>query len=310
MTLRGDAMFFLGILAFIFLIWLATGGPSRPISFAGPYLTPITTVGDRSEAYGDDITGETIKSGLFDSANDLRDLQEQLKDARVFGEISPYKGQVTLSRSTGGARATNTKDEYIAIKNTGSSDTPVYITGWQVVSAATGNRATIPLGTQTVRTGQLNQGVAIALGPNDAAILSTGRSPVGISFKENMCTGYLEQNQTFAPSLSNSCPAPDDEFDTYYANSLSDDACYEFVQELDECTTESNPPRRLSSGCRSFVQDRLSYNGCVNTHQYDSGFSDDTWRIYLGANRELWKEERETIKLLDAQGKTVDLITY
>ncbi len=311
MTLRGDAMFFLGILAFIFLIWLATGGPSRPISFAGPYLTPITTVGDRSEAYGDHITGDSIKSSLFDSTNDLKDLEEQLKDARVFGEVSPYRGQVTLSRSSSGARATNSRDEYIAIQHTGRTDEDIYISGWQVVSVATGNRAIIPLGTKTIRTGQLNQTAAIALSSGDDAILTSGRSPTGLSFKENMCTGYLEQNQTFEPGLSNSCPAPDEEFETYYANALSDDACYEYItDELDQCVAQSNPPRRLSSGCRSFVEDRLSYNGCVNTHQYESDFSEDTWRIYLGSSKELWKQERESIKLLDAQGKTVDLITY
>jgi len=304
-------MFFLGILAFIFLIWLSTGGPSRPISFAGPYLTPITTTGERSQAYGDHITGETVRESLFNTQADLQDLQEQLKDAKTFGEASPYRGQVTLSRSTGGARATNVKEEYVAIQTTGRAENDIYISGWQLVSVATGNRTTIPLGTKTLRTGQVNQTYPIALSPGDVAIISTGRSPVGLSFKENMCSGYLEQNQTFEPGLSQSCPAPVDELDRYYGNALSDDKCYDFVsEELDTCTTDSRPPSRLSSGCKSFIQDRLSYNGCVATHQFDADFSNDTWRIYVNGSRELWKQERESIKLLDAQGKTVDLITY
>lgn len=309
MTLRGDGLLFLGILAFIFLVWLATGGPSRPISFAGPFITPITTVGDRSEGYGDGVS--LSRETLFNTQQELRDLQEQLRDARVFGEPSPYRGQVTLSRSTGGARATSAREEYIAIQHTGRSDETIYISGWQVVSAASGKRATIPLGTKTFRKGQVNQGVAIGLAPGDIAIVSTGRSPVGLSFKENMCTGYLAESQTFTPRLGNFCPAPIDEFNLYYANAVRDDACYEYVRdELSRCDADSRPSSRLSSSCRAFITDTLSYNGCVQKHQFDAYFEEDTWRIYVNESRELWKSERETIKLLDAQGKTVDLITY
>lgn len=312
MTLRGDALLFIAILGFFFVIWLATGGPSRPISFAGPYITPIKTYSDRSEGYGDDIeiSSQSIRNSLFDAKEELRDLEEQLRDARAFGEPSPFRGKVTLSRSSSGARADAVKEEYIAIQHTGRTEETIYISGWQVVSAATGNRATIPLGAPMLRKGQLNQTQAIGLADGDMAILSSGRSPVGLSFKENMCTGYLEQDQTFTPSLANACPVPEEEFDIYYRNSLNDDKCYEYVRELDTCQTDSRPSSRLSSSCRSFITDTLSYNGCVNRHQNDAYFAEDTWRIYLGSSKQLWKSERETIKLLDAEGKTVDLITY
>ena len=33
-----DAWFFIGVFVFIFLIWIATGGPLHPIAFTGPKL--------------------------------------------------------------------------------------------------------------------------------------------------------------------------------------------------------------------------------------------------------------------------------
>ncbi len=79
---------------------------------------------------------------------------------------------------------------------------------------------------------------------------------------------------------------------------------------------------RLTSSCFSFIDNYLTYNGCVASHQYDTNFWGNTWRIFL--NRpdithghtntrdygELWKQTREGIKLLDQNGLTVDEYIY
>src|SRR5665811_2252287 len=40
-----DAWFFIGIFVFIFLIWIATGGPLHPIAFTGPHLAEPQELG-------------------------------------------------------------------------------------------------------------------------------------------------------------------------------------------------------------------------------------------------------------------------
>ena len=50
--MKNDALFFAGILLIIFVTWVATGGPSRPVSWAGPFLTPLGPGQTGGEGYG------------------------------------------------------------------------------------------------------------------------------------------------------------------------------------------------------------------------------------------------------------------
>ena len=38
-----EAWFFVGLFLLIFIVWIAIGGPTRPISFKGPILTSSST---------------------------------------------------------------------------------------------------------------------------------------------------------------------------------------------------------------------------------------------------------------------------
>ena len=49
--MKADALLVIACLVMIYVAWIATGGPSRPISKAGPYITPITRTGERSQGY-------------------------------------------------------------------------------------------------------------------------------------------------------------------------------------------------------------------------------------------------------------------
>lgn len=306
--MRGESFAFFAILIIIFLVWAATGGPSRPISFAGPFLTPVQNVGGRSEAYGStDTSRYTLFGDLRSAERKLEKLTKELQEVEAFGEPSPYRDSVRLSRARAGEeRAVN---EYVTISVSGSA--PVSITGWKLVSGATGAYGVIGRGVEVVRTGQLNTTGPVVLNPGDEAHIFSGRSPIGLSFRENICSGYLAEDEDFTPSLRKACPLPREELDRFYPNALSEDDCYNYVRtEIDRCTTVEKVPNSLSYACRTFIKDKLTYNGCVSLHQHEARFTEDTWRVYLGSTRELWKESRESIKLLDASGKTVDLITY
>ena len=296
-----DGVFFIGIILFFFLLWFVSGGPTRPISFAGPYITPVTDVGQSQAAYGDDGWFSLPDAGgLFSGAS--------IQSGTSISDPSPLRGQV---RITGVSSGTNADDEYVSIQLESNAPGPVTISGWMIKSDATHKSVTIPNGAELPRRG-VNQTGPITLLPGDRATIATGDSPVGVSFRENRCVGYFGSRQSFNPPLMSNCPAPIDEFERYYdGNQLADDSCYQYVLSLPHCTTPTQRGRpRLTGRCEEFVDERLDYDGCVAAHGLEDGFRSQEWRIYLERNTDLWKTSREAVRLLDGSGKTVDLYTY
>ena len=311
--MASDIIFFLGVILFFFVLWFASGGPTKPISFAGPYITPITDVDSVQEGYGDGsytpTGGQSIWADIFGLQNSLAGLQRGSSDARLFGEASPKRGLVTVS-GYGGVSETDPDKEYVSIYASGNE--PVDITGWEIESGATHEKARIGLGAALPKAGRVNEADRIVLQPGDEAMIISGESPIGASFKENKCTGYFQSRQTFYPPLALMCPSAYDEFDRFYTrNELRDDTCYELVQSTQTCTTPKESGK-LSSACLSLIDDHLTYNGCVASHRNDADFSTHFWRIYLerDEDEEMWKSSRDAVKLIDENGLTVDLLTY
>lgn len=332
--MQSEGFFFLAILGFFFVLWLAGGGPTKPFSFSGPYITPVTGVDQTQIGYGDtkwvkgvEVTGslpsvktEEIRGDLKNAERRLVDLQVEVKKQQLFSTPSPKRGMVRISG--GNLSTTDINKEYFTIQVPSSAKEPVTITGWTVSSIATDKSAVIGGGTALPSSGSVNSSAPIVLNPGQRAYILTGESPIGGSFAENMCTGYLERNQTFYPSLSRKCPSPTEEFKrNFTGNEYKDTGCYDLIKRTSSCTT---PDERsgLSKSCIALIDSRLTYNGCVASHKYDSSFYAGTWRIYLGRTEitrshdstrkygELWKSSRDGIKLLDENGLTVDLYTY
>ena len=202
-------------------------------------------------------------------------------------------------------------EEYVSISNWSSS--PVDISGWQLKNIKN-HIATLP---------------NLVLGPNERAIIITGRSGVQTPyqipniFKENDCTGYLEAlpDYTFSPSLQYSCPNP--------ANELGverlDRECRDFVNRISTCETPVFDAKdrdketcttcvkgtRLSSACATYVREHFSYKGCLSYHSDDKDFnSSRTWRVFLGRGWEMWSEKYETIELLDRFDNLISNVNY
>jgi hypothetical protein len=321
--MQHDAWFFVGVFAFIFLIWVGTGGPSHPISFAGPYLSspsPIgsgTYIGLPKAPFGlgtsdveltnpeDDIDGGS--TGSTGSANLTGGSSLDNVD---FGPPSPYRGEVTMSHYVSGAGSANPDDEYITITLASSATAPVTISGWSLESDASGNAATIPEGTAVPTSGNIEALQPIILNPGNEAILISGQSPIGASFRENECIGYFAEYQPFEPALSTSCPTPTSELIKNYPEYIRDTACINYIKTLPACTLEITPPVGLSTACDQVLENDLSYNGCVTEHQNDTGFNGTTWRVYLGRTAAMWRTQYEVVKLIDNTGKTVDAFSY
>ncbi|MES2668450.1 MAG: hypothetical protein V4644_02060 [Patescibacteria group bacterium] len=310
--MQSDGVFFISVLAFFFILWFATGGPTKPISFAGPFITPITDVDTVQSGYGTiDVdqsgtwTGDgSFWSGLMGGGTGSAALDAS--ELRAFGEASPFRGLVTVS-SASAANAEDADEEYVTLRASG--DQQIDITGWRLVSGASGKSASIPVGAALPRGGRVSDTGRIILAPGEEAIVTTGESPKGVSFKENLCTGYFAETQSFNPQLPNRCPSAEAEFDRFYSgNALRDDRCYERMRSAQSCETPDDDD--VTRACEQLIEERLTYDGCVATHRTDAGFSGDTWRIYLERESELWKPSRDAVKLVDGNGKTVDLYTY
>lgn len=221
---------------------------------------------------------------------------------------SQYKGIVTLSYIN---RSTNPNQEYATIKVDYNSTSTIPVTGWTLKSLSTGNQVTIPKGTYLFFTGMMNTEDNILLTGGDTLYLVTGTSPNGANFKANKCTGYLGQYQTFVPYLSASCPAPRDEDLSSILNLVINDACFDFINSMSSCKTQTDPlPPTWSSECTNFIYNKINYPSCVNTHRNDKDFYQKEWRIYLKRGKSIWKDRRETIVLYDNEGKIVDTLKY
>ncbi len=130
-----DAWFFVGVFVFIFLIWIATGGPTHPLAFSGPTLaepgalgggsylslphSPFS-IGSADVSLPGSSTGGGSLSG--NSGTPIPNLS-----GTTFGEISPYRGIVSVSHYVSGAASTDPKNESIQLTVSQDANEPVDI---------------------------------------------------------------------------------------------------------------------------------------------------------------------------------------
>ena len=254
-------------------------------------------------------TSQNASGNLSSSEQQYESLNSQAAQAKDFGTPSPFRGHVSITNDAGATQSF--PDEYIGLSATSDLTAPVDITGWSLQSVVTGVRVYIPRGAANFLMGAVNAQDDIALNPGAVALVSSVYSPVGTSFRENMCSGYLGQLQRFSPSLSSECPNPSDYLPLNADNIRTyGDTCFDFIRSLSSCEAPLSIPPSVSPACAAFAANTFSYNGCVTANRYKSTFANDNWRIYLGASSELWRNTHDVIRLLDASGRTVDLLSY
>lgn len=316
-----DAWLFVGVFAFVFLVWVANGGPTRPLAFSGPRLaqpgvlgggtylnlpSAPFTIGDSNVVLPNSSNGQSSYYGSDGAVQNLPRITGGL-----FGPPSPYKDVVSLSHSVSNPGSSDPSQESLEVRVSYNTTVPVNISGWRIVSDATGVIATIPKGTEIPTSGIVNAGADIVLTSGVQAIIVTGTSPIGASFRENKCIGYFSTFQEFSPSLPQNCPAPSDELESLYGvGYIRDAACIDYVNGLSRCQIALSPPVSVSSSCQNFLINYLNYNGCVEAHKKDSDFLGSSWRVYLGRSASMFRTKHEIVKLIDTSGKTVDAFSY
>jgi hypothetical protein len=243
---------------------------------------------------------------------ELDQLKEELRDTRLREPASPHRNKVTLS--SGSVYTDDPNQEYLVLRAESSNTSGVTISDWYLESYVTDEAASIPEGDRIIERWRSPQSEAIVLLPGETAYLITGDSPIDTSFRENMCTGYLNEYETFYPYLNRSCPYPMDELKRFGDIDLDNDRCYDFVERLGTCVTpedETYERREVGSTCSMFVENTFNYNDCVRLHRYDPFFvRDGYWRIYLEERNELWRSEREIIRLMDEADRVIAVLEY
>lgn len=312
----GTGFFFL-FFGGIFALWLVTtlnGGVSifsDTSSSTGEYGTSTReSIIEGEEGSRTELSMRDIGSEVADAHTEVSQLKEEVRLAKLWGVVSPYKDIVSLSRSS--VTTYDPDEEYLTLSLSSDAETGVTLSGWILESTVTGRRESIPLGARLPRNNRINTESPIVLEPGEEVYLITGSSPIGTSFHENACTEYFAQYQDFHPSLSSSCPNPLDDMKDFGNISLTDDSCYEAVESFSSCKVPSRDEvsKGLSSECRSFILNNLTYAGCVANHSTDPSFIEGSWFVYFEKDRELWREEREIIRLLDREGRTVSVLEY
>lgn len=290
---------FIGFMMALGILWLLTGGPER---------APSSTF-----------------SG-FPKAQLIEQFDE--RSTKLTGVGSPYRGKISFSG--GNPREPFAQDEYIRLRAGRGNEEDILITGWKIESVLTGVQVTLGGASPLPAIGNINSEPVLRLPPGGEVIIHSGRSPVGASFRVNRCTGYFNQYQPFNPDLPRECPAPVDEFDEFSGITAQDiredarDTCRAYIRrntercEIDDTANFDarnrfgerviDPP--LSPACQTFIRNELTYAGCVANHIADEDFYSLEWHVYAGSFNELWRKEGEVLRLLDQNGRTVDVWNY
>jgi hypothetical protein len=283
--------------------------PNLSYSNAGGESAPVTTT---LPPPAPALTPAQVEDHVAHIYRELDNVREEVREATLREPASLYAGRVDLS--IGSVYETDPEREYLTLRANSNNTEAIPISHWYLESYVTDERAVLPNGDRLMTSWRSPASENIVLAPSESAYLITGESPIDASFHENLCTGYLNDERDFYPSLSERCPYPMDEMKRFGDIKLDNDKCYDLVERISSCsipTDELIDEANISGACLRFVENTFNYNDCVSLHRYDPYFErDGYWRIYLDERNELWRPEREIIRLMDENDRVIDVIEY
>lgn len=307
----GDLVLVISIVLILGILWAFSGGPDR----SGNKRSLSSLSSNKSIISSINSFFIPIKRNQTDTRSEVdrkyNSITEEFGRVRDFGENSPYWGLITIEESSNGPKQTTSKDEYLILNVSSKLTESLTITGWKLQSMITNRTVTIPKATKVSTSGNVNIEQPIVIYPKDKVYLLTGYSPVGNSFQINKCSGYFEQFQDFIPSIPKECPLPKDEFMFAESDPLRfGDACLTYIENLPRCQMPLEAlPLGFSDSCTIYITEEINYSSCIENHRDDKDFFKPEWRVYLKRDQEIWNT-RDIIRLLDGNGKTVDVFSY
>ena len=309
-----DLRAFVFIIIILAFVWLFTGGPLRPSSKSGWFLNkPQQKAAQETKKQTEEILGTKSSDPSKEAAQNFSSRQSSSAKSKVQSSSSQSSVRpdfATLKKRR--AKETNPDEEYLEIKADKKNKSSLKITGWKL-KGKTGLDVVIGKGASYIYASAASQPQEdIYLKPGEKAVIVTGKSSLGTSFKMNKCVGYFEQFHEFTPELDTECPLLRD--DEPPANLINNDQCLDYIDRVSSCQTVISVPYKysfkLSSSCQDYVTQNANYKTCLEKHKDDSDFYLPEWRIYLERSEELWKKKRETITLYDGKNNIIDSKSY
>ena len=187
-----DLRAFILIMVILVFVWLFTGGPLRPSSKSGWFLNkPQQKETQKIKKQTEEILGTKSSSS-----------KSKFQSSSSQSSVRPDFVAINIGR----AREINPDEEYLEIKADKKNKSPMKITGWKL-KGKTGLDIAIGKGASYTYSNVASQPQEdIYLKPGEKAVIVTGKSPLGTSFKLNKCAGYFGQFHTFTPDLDTDCP--------------------------------------------------------------------------------------------------------
>lgn len=213
---------------------------------------------------------------------------------------SPLKGKIAISYASG--YSDTPEYESITLENRTEKE-KINITGL-VLESVRGGRFVVPNGHELPGlSGDIGRD-PIVLKPRERAIITAGRQSERMDFRTNLCVGYFSEFSSFTPSIYSSCPRPD----TRSLTSLSD-RCLRIIESTSSCR-KVDQNLLLDSNCSQYVNQHLSYAGCVNDFRSRADFFGSEWYIWMQRREEFLRNIHDTVILKDAQEREVDRYGY
>ena len=259
-----------------------------------------------------DVAEEVLVGGkvLYTVASGVSDYQARafVEEAAHLYSPSPYSGSVVFLDRVSGIRESNPDREHFIILVSNNVINPVIVTDWKIFDRQVKRSYRFPAGVKVLGSNEVSSPVAVQAG--DTVVVSSGGSPVGVSFLVNKCSGYRSQFKKFVPTIKTACPEPIREFSQDGTVPISDVICYETVSNLPICTAAAPLPSGTSKECRVFLKEVLNEKGCVKRHRNDADFLSSEWRLFLDSEVGLWKNRDNVLYLLDENDLLVATLIY
>ena len=301
---------FIAVFILLFLVWIFNLGPDSP-NIWNPFIRPPAPLSDGGTYGTFNINGgsNTTNGGQQETQGGAGGSQNQITTGTVSVPQDPlFAGKIAIRNRSG--ESTSPDTEVLEIIASQNNTQPLILSGWKLKSAVSGKEVLIGNGTLLPFSGQVNAEQIISLKPGERAYIVSGRSPLGVSFRLNACTGYFEQFQDYIPELSSDCPHPLESQSLTAAGGYSNE-CIDYVEKIPRCFTHVQAvPLSLGDMCNDFITQKFNYASCVATHKNNPSFYKPEWRIYLKQSTELWRDKRETIQLLSESGQLIDTASY
>ena len=219
--------------------------------------------------------------------------------ATALNKTSPYKDKIKISYVSG--TSDNPQYESATLDNRSDKE-KISITGFMVENSR-GERFVIPKGYELPGFSASAQDL-IFLRPGERATITVGKQNGQTDFRPNLCTGYFDEQNQYTPSLSRQCPRKD----TKNLLNLSD-RCLRIIDSTSYCRQASSR-EFLDSDCSQYVNEHLTYAGCVRDYRARQDFYSNEWLVWMQRSQEFFRNVREKIILRDQTGAVVDEYSY